>query len=109
MSRPADEFDDFDDDFRSAVQPHRGPMILTFGILGVLSVSCILLGFFGIFAWVMGRRDLELIRRGQMDKEGQGLTNAGYILGIVGTILFILQSLFWVAYLAIIAAVIASK
>jgi hypothetical protein len=109
MSRATDEFDDFDDDIHATVQPHRGVMILVFGILGVLSISCVLLGFLGIFAWVMGKRDLELMRRGQMDKEGRSLTHAGYILGIVGTILFMLQSLFWVAYIAFIAYIFATR
>jgi hypothetical protein len=57
----------------------------------------------------MGKRDLELIRRGQMDREGEPLTRVGYILGIVGTILFILQLLAVVAYFVLIVAVIANK
>jgi Domain of unknown function (DUF4190) len=104
-----DEHDDFDDDFRDSVQPHRGPMILVFGILGVLTFSCPILGIFGIVAWVMGKRDLEQIRRGKMNKEGEGLTKSGYILGIVGTIMFILYSLLIVAYFALIAIMVASK
>jgi hypothetical protein len=104
MSHTPDEHDDFDDDFRGAAEPHRGPMILVLGILGV--VMC---GAIAIFAWVLGKRDLELMRRGLMDKEGEGLTKAGYILGIVGTILFMIQLLFVVAYIALIAVVVARK
>ena len=104
-----DQHDDFDDDYRDYVRPHRGTMILVFGILGVLTFSCAILGVFGIVAWVMGKRDLELIRRGQMDKEGEGMTRAGYILGIVGTIMFLLYLLLIVAYIAFIAIVVASK
>lgn len=103
-----DERDDFDDDIQGGVRPHRGVLLLVFGILGVMSVSCILLGVLGIFAWVMGKRDLDLIRRGQMDKEGESLTKTGYILGIVGTILFLLQAMFWVAYIIFIVAMIAT-
>ena len=109
MSISADERDDFDDDFRNTVQPHRGVMILVFGILGVMTFSCAILGVFGIVAWVMGKRDLELIRRGQMDKDGEGMTRAGYILGIIGTIMFALYLLLIVLYLVFIALMIATK
>ena len=79
----ADEFDDFDDaPSRGRVEPHRGTLILVLGILGI--VAC---GFIGIPAWLMGKADLEKMRRGEMDREGEGLTKAGYILGIVATIL----------------------
>jgi hypothetical protein len=99
-----DEHDDFDDDFRGAVEPHRGPMILVLGILGI--VVC---GVVAIFAWVLGKRDLDLINRGLMDREGEGLTKAGYILGLVGTILFLLQVLLLVAYFALVAVMVARK
>jgi len=68
-----------------AVEPHRGVMILIFGILGVL--CCVI---FGIIAWVMGSGDLRKMERGLMDRSGEGMTRAGQIIGIVATILFIL-------------------
>ena len=106
----SDQIDDYDDaPAGRRVEPHRGVMILVFGILGVLTFSCAILGVFGIVAWVMGKRDLELIRRGQMDKDGEGLTRAGYILGIVGTIMFLLYLLLIVAYIAFLAIVLATK
>jgi hypothetical protein len=104
MSRPHDEFDDFDDEFRGTVQPHRGVLILVLGILGLM-----ICGIIGIFAWVLGKRDLDLIGRGLMDKEGEPLTKVGYILGIVGTILFMIQLFFMVAYFVFIMIMIASK
>lgn len=109
MSLDNDLRSDYDDDLGGGTRPHRGPLLLVFGILGVMSVSCVFLGVFGIVAWVMGKRDLGLIRQGQMDKDGESLTKAGYILGIIGTILFLLQMLFWVAYAVFIVAIIASK
>jgi hypothetical protein len=110
MSSLNDERDDFDDlPYAGTVQPHRATMILVFGILGVLTFSCALLGVFGIVAWVMGKRDLELIRRGLMDKEGESMTRAGYILGIVGTIMFLLYLVLIVAYFAFFAIMIARK
>jgi hypothetical protein len=104
----SNERDDFDDDYLDTVRPHRGPMILTFGILGVMTCTFWPLGVFAIVAWVLGKRDLDLIRRGQMDKEGESLTKTGYILGIVGTILFLLLTVIMVAYFTFIIIMIAS-
>ena len=104
MSLDNDDRSDYDDDFRGTKQPHRGVLILVLGIL-----SLMVCGVLGIFAWLMGKRDLELIRQGQMDKEGEPLTKVGYILGIVGTILFIIQLLFIVAYFVFIFVLIARK
>jgi hypothetical protein len=60
------------------MKPHRGALILTFGILGL--VCCVL---FGVAAWVMGNTDLREMQAGQMDPAGQGITQAGKICGIV--------------------------
>jgi len=59
-------------------KPHRGVMILVFGILGL--VCCFI---FGIIAWVMGNGDLREMDAGRMDPSGRGLTQAGKICGIV--------------------------
>jgi hypothetical protein len=67
-----------------AMQPHRGTQILVFGILGL--VCCVI---FGIVAWSMGSKDMQEIRAGRMDPSGEGLTNAGKILGMVSVILAI--------------------
>jgi len=79
--------------------PHRGPMLLVFGILGiVMAFSCPLLFFFAPTAWIMARKDLAQIREGRMDPAGLGLSQAAHVLGIVGTILGALYLLLWVAY-----------
>ena len=67
--------------------PHRGALILTFGILGV---ACCFP--FGIAAWVMGNNDMKQIEAGTMDPTGKGITNAGKICGIIGTVLGIFCS-----------------
>jgi hypothetical protein len=95
---------DYDDDFRGREQPHRGVLILVLGIL-----SLMVCGVLGIFAWIMGKRDLELIRQGQMEKEGEPLTKVGYILGIVGTILFMIQFALVAVYAIFIIALVATK
>src|SRR4029077_17645937 len=64
---------------------HRGAMVLTLGILSV--VIC---GFLGPVAWVMGNNDLAAMRAGRMDSSGEGLTQAGRILGIISSIMLIL-------------------
>jgi predicted Zn finger-like uncharacterized protein len=66
-------------------EPHRGGMILTFGILGW--VVCFI---FGIMAWSMGSADLRKMDEGTMDPEGRGLTRAGQIIGMVQCILVML-------------------
>jgi len=65
--------------------PHRGALILTLGIL-----SLVICGFLGPFAWVMGNTDLAEIRAGRMDPEGEGLTQAGRICGMIASILLII-------------------
>lgn len=70
----------------SYVEPHRGVLILVLGILGWV-ISCPLLS---VIAWWLGTTDLYAMRDGRMDPSGQGLTQAGQILGMVHTIVSIL-------------------
>ncbi len=64
------------------MRPHRGAMILVFGIL-----SWLLCFVFGIVAWVMGNTDLREMAEGRMDPSGEGLTRAGKIVGMIHVIL----------------------
>ena len=66
------------------LKPHRGSVILAFGILGL--VVCQL---FGVAAWVMGNNDLKEMDRGYTDPTGRELTKTGRILGMVATGLMI--------------------
>jgi hypothetical protein len=87
------------------MQQHRGALILVFGILGLL--VCII---FAPIAWLLGNADLKEIREGRMDPSGEGLTNAGRILGIIGTVLFlgvIVLVLFGFLLMAVFASVAA--
>lgn len=68
-------------------RPHRGAMILTLGILAIPCNFCLIPG---ICAWSMGSNDLNAMRNGQMDPSGRGLTQAGHILGIIGTVISII-------------------
>lgn len=79
------------------LEPDRGGAVLTLGILGILICAPL-----GIVAWVMGANDLAKMRRGEMNNAGYGTTQAGMILGIIGTILFgigLLIGLFYIAAL----------
>ena len=78
-------------------QPHRGAMILTFGIL-----SFFVCQIFGIVAWVMANGDLQEMKSGRMDPEGEGLTKAGKIISIVSlalTVAALLLYCFFVIFL----------
>lgn len=77
------------------VKPHRGPVVLTLGILGI--VPCFICG---IVAWVLANSDLREMRAGRMDPAGEGMTRAGKICGIVGicvTAGFIALYVLWLA------------
>ena len=95
---PPDEEDEGadDEDTPSRGKPHRGGLILTLGILGLVFSCCPLAGWIlGGIALSMGNTDLRLMAARKMDRAGQGMTKAGKILGIVdiifGTLAFILH------------------
>jgi len=67
------------------MKPHRGTLILIFGIVGL--VVCLP---FGIAAWIMGSGDLKQIDAGTMDPSGRSMTSAGKVIGMIATILGIL-------------------
>lgn len=86
------------------LRPHRGAVILVLGIVSL--VVCAPLGF---VPWIMANGDLREMRSGYLDPEGEGLTNAGRILGIVACALFFIPLLivvvvFTVMFLAGLAA-----
>ncbi|HBI43618.1 MAG TPA: hypothetical protein DDY78_12330 [Planctomycetales bacterium] len=106
-SEPREDSDDDDEDYRQSgrsryrrdlprrdSEPHRGALILVLGIISIASVvlnACyvgVLIGLpLGITAWALGSGDLRKIKKGEMDEEGLGMTQAGWICGIIGTIL----------------------
>jgi hypothetical protein len=62
-----------------AVMPHRGTLILILGILGMVT-PCLI---FAIVSWVMGKMDLDRMKAGEMDADGEPMTKVGMILGII--------------------------
>ena len=95
---------------RGGLAPHRGPMILAFGIIGlvmlVVSVFCLPLGMIalplGVIAWVLGNSDLREIAAGRMEREGEGLTQGGRILGIITCCLTLLLGLIFVVFFGVV-------
>jgi hypothetical protein len=69
-----------------AIKPDRGSLILVLGILSMIFFPPL-----GIVAILMGRGDLAEIDAGQRDPEGRTSTKVGYICGIIGTILLVLN------------------
>lgn len=86
---------EYDDDH--SLTPHRGPLILVLGILSL--VMCAPLG---LPAWWMGSHDLAEMRAGRMDREGESLTQAGYITGIIGSIIMIFGILLFCLWLSVV-------
>ncbi len=72
-------------------RPHRGGLILTLGIIGI--ACCVVCA---PIAWAMGQTDMREIRSGVMDPAGRGLTQAGMVLGIIGTVILAAQIIFGV-------------
>jgi len=67
---------------------HRGPMILVLGLVGLLMCAVA-----GVFAWILGNKDLAEMDTGRMDPAGRDLTKAGKILGMVAVGLWVLGGL----------------
>lgn len=84
-----------------APRPHRGVLILIFGILGLF--FCVI---FGIAAWIMGNTDLKEMEAGRMDPSGIGLTQAGRILGMIAVALLAVGLVFFLIFV-VFAAIMA--
>ena len=85
------------------LNPHRGGLILVLGLVGII-MGC---PVFSIMAWVMGSGDLQEMRAGRMDPSGEGLTQAGKILGMIPSILFIMGAV--LVMMIIVVAAIAGR
>jgi hypothetical protein len=71
-------------------------------ILGILSIMCT--GFLtGIPAIIMGKMELIKIKAGKSNPAGNGIARAGFVLGIVGTVLTCLIVLTGIALIALAA------
>src|SRR5947209_19958178 len=77
-----------------ACQPHRGALVLTTGLLSLVGV--VLGGFPGVAlgaaAWRMAHRDLQDMRHGAMDPEGEDMTRFGRVCGMIGLVLGVVSA-----------------
>ncbi|HJZ54361.1 MAG TPA: DUF4190 domain-containing protein [Gemmataceae bacterium] len=99
-----DEYEDDSDDsedYSGYLEPHRGTTILVLGLLSIL-----VCGLIGPFAWSMGKADLRKMEAGRMDPTGRGETQAGYICGMVATILMGIGLVLFVLWLVFLVAVL---
>ena len=76
-------------------------------LLGILGV--VLCQVLGPFAWVIGKRTLGEIDASHGRLGGRGQAQAGYVLGIVGTVLLVLSVLAILIYVAFIAIVLGGS
>ena len=76
--------------------PDRGGAVLALGIIGI--VVCFVTG---IIAWVMGKNDLREMEAGLRDPNGQSLTKAGMICGIISVALWAL-GLIWMVFVILL-------
>jgi hypothetical protein len=78
-------------------------------VLGILGFLCCQLC--APFAWYIGSQELKAIRAGTAPAAGEGTAKAGYILGIVGTVLLVFVVL-WVLFfggMAVLGALMESR
>ena len=73
--------------------PSAGKQATTALVLGILGIVCCQI--LAPVAWFIGGQELKAIREGRSPVAGEGLAKAGWILGIIGTILLGL-TLLWI-------------
>ena len=91
-SRSARTFDEEPRDIimRGPKAPHRGSLIKTLGLLGLVGGFLFLVPLFlGPLAWFWGRRDLEAMAQGRMDARGEADTRLGHYCGIGASLLLL--------------------
>jgi predicted Zn finger-like uncharacterized protein len=82
------------------VAPHRGALVLILGIMGIITTCPIP----SLMAWMMGTHDLEEMQAGRVDSSGQALTQAGRVLGMIFSILYIVGAVAALLFLVLVAA-----
>jgi len=75
-------------------QPENHPKAMTALILGIVGIVCC--SILAPFAWSIGKKAVNEIDASGGRYGGRGQAQAGYILGIIGTVLLILGILFFV-------------
>jgi Domain of unknown function (DUF4190) len=84
--------------------PPNHPRATTILVLGILSLTCC--GLCGPFAWVMGHGALKEINSSGGTIGGHGQVMAGYICGIIGTVLLLFTVLILVLEFVVFGAAV---
>lgn len=90
--------------YRAPVEHPRGVLVFVLGILSVLGM-----GFFGPFAWALGRSALREIDAVPGVYNNRGVVQAGMVLGIVGTVLLVIGVVALLMVVTIMSASLASS
>lgn len=74
------------------VMPHRGGLLVFLGFLGfgLIGLCPVFSPILGLITWVIASRDLAEMRAARMDKSGEKLTQAGWILGLILSLLWMI-------------------
>src|SRR5688572_24844670 len=83
----------------------KGAIVLVLGILSFVGLGCLT----GIPAWVLGNMYLADINRGVLDPAERSMVQAGRILGIIATFLFICGGTLWLGFMALFMGMFASS
>ncbi len=83
------------------------PKATTSLVLGILGI--VVCGFIAPFAWRMGKRTDNEIDASQGQFGGRGSAQAGYVLGLIGTILLGIGVLILVVYLVIVIIAVSTN
>ena len=75
------------------------PRATTALVLGI--VGLVLCGIAAPFAWRIGKGAMDDIDRSQGTLGGRGQAQAGYVLGIIGTVLLVLGLLFFAVFVVL--------
>lgn len=79
-------------------QAPRSSNATTILVLGILSL--VVCAVMGPIAWWMGKSELQQIDAGLISSQDRGTVNAGYICGIIGSVLMLISVLMIVFVLA---------
>jgi hypothetical protein len=82
----------------------RGAVVLVLGILSLIMCAPL-----GPIAWFMGSGDLRRIDSGRISEEARGLTQAGMICGIIGTVILCVSIIVVLVVLATSAISIGAR
>lgn len=76
-------------------------------VLGILGLT--ICGIVAPFAWGMGKKSLDNIRGHPGQYQGEGMAQAGYVMGIIGTILLIIAGVFLIIWVIIMASTFPAR